>query len=283
MKYVKSIIETILYVIAFLVIQMFVTFIVVGIQYFKSGSQLSELAEQAANGAMTPSATSFVIISIASSVLTLALFLLLHWTPANGAYLRSRPWTAMAWVAILALGTIIPSTWLGEKIPYEMPEEMEILLTDMMRNRWGYLSVGILVPLAEEAVFRGAILRVLLNLGKDKEQGAGLWTCGAIVVSAFIFGAVHGNVQQFVHATLIGLVIGWMYYRTGSIIPGIVFHWVNNSAAYVITNLIPTANDAKLVDIFGGDQRAVYMALGFSCCLIFPALFQLYLRLRKAE
>lgn len=281
MKYVKTLLEVVLYLIAFLVIQIFMTFCVIFAEGIISGNGLNQVVRQAAQGSMVTNTTSMIIISVVSSVLTLALFLLLHWTPTSKDYLRSRPWTAMAWVAILALGTIIPSTWLGEKIPYEMPQEMEALLTEMMRNRWGYLAVGILAPLAEEVVFRGAILRVLLNMCKSREQGAGLWAWGAIVVSALIFGAVHGNVQQFVHATIIGILIGWMYYRTGSIIPGIVFHWVNNSAAYVISNLIPNSENATLVELFGGDQHAVYMALGCSCCLIFPALFQLYLRLKK--
>ena len=103
-----------------------------------------------------------------------------------------------------------------------------------------------------------------------------------IAISALIFGAAHGNVPQFVHATILGLLLGWMFYRTDSIVPGVVLHWVNNSAAYLIANLIPNSEDAALIDIFSGDSRAVLMALGFSCCLILPALFQLALRMKKA-
>ena len=218
-----------------------------------------------------------ILSSVISSVLTLLVFVLLRWAPFSRDYVRSRPWTAMCWVVILALGTIIPSTWLGEQIPYDMPEELNAMLTDMMHNRWGYLALGILAPLVEEMVFRGAILRVLLKMFDSR------WYWVPIVISALLFGAVHGNLQQFVHASLIGLILGWMYYRTDSIVPGVLFHWVNNSAAYAISNLIPGSDDAKLVDLFGGNQQAVWMALGFSCCLIFPALFQLYLRLKKNE
>ncbi len=277
MRHIRIILEVLLYVMVFLTIQLFVTYLVGGIQLYIDDVSLHNIAARAANGTMMPDATGMIIISVVSSVLTLLLFLLLHWTPATRDYLLTRPWTAMAWVVILALGTIIPSTWLSEQIPYDMPAEMEALLADMMRNRWGYLAIGILAPLAEEAVFRGAVLRVLLRLFDKK------WHWIAIAISAILFGLVHGNVQQFVHATLIGLILGWMYYRTDSILPGVLFHWVNNSAAYVISNLIPNAEQARLIDIFGGEQRSVWLALLFSLCLMLPALFQLFLRLKKKD
>ena len=250
MKYLKNVFYILLYLFVFLIIQAVMTLLL---------------------------GNRFILISVSSSILTLLVFVLLKWSPFSRDYIRSRPWVAMCWVVILALGTIIPSTWLGEQIPYDMPAELKAMLLDMMHDRWGYLALGILAPLAEEVVFRGAILRLLLTMF-DKR-----WYWVPIVISALLFGAIHGNLQQFVHASLIGLILGWMYYRTDSIVPGVLFHWVNNSAAYAISNLIPGSDDAALIDIFSGDQRAVWLALGFSCCLMFPALFQLYLRLKKAN
>jgi membrane protease YdiL (CAAX protease family) len=87
------------------------------------------------------------------------------------------------------------------------------------------------------------------------------------------------NPAQMPHAFLIGLLLGWMYYRTDSIVPGVVYHWVNNTAAYIMYNLYPNP-DLTLLDLFGS-QRAVMMALGFSFCIFLPALFQLNLRLKK--
>jgi membrane protease YdiL (CAAX protease family) len=74
-----------------------------------------------------------------------------------------------------------------------------------------------------------------------------------------------------------------MYWRTNSIVPGIVLHWINNTVAFVLYNLIPGAEDARLVDIFGGDQRSVYLALAFSLCIFLPSLYQLTIRLKKEE
>jgi len=294
MKYVKTILEVLLYVFTFLAIQFVVSFLVT-IASWVDGDNLVRVFRQIMDGKLLPDTTGIIISSVISSILTLVVFLWLKWSPFSRTYLQSRPWGVLVWVVVLALGTIVPSTWLGEQIPYEMPQEMEQMLSEMLHNRWGYLAIGVLAPIVEEMVFRGAILRVLLApLAPSKpprgealmspsgdDRGAGPLVWCAILISALLFGAVHGNVQQFVHATLIGLLLGWMYYRTNSIVPGIVFHWINNTAAYVVANVIPNSEHARLVDILGGEQRNVWLALGFSLCLFLPALFQLWQRMKK--
>lgn len=288
MKYVRTFFEVLLYLFTFLAIQFVVSFIVT-IASWLDVDNLARLFHQIMEGKLLPDTTGTLISSVVSSILTLAVFLWLKWSPFSRTYLQSRPWGVLVWVVVLALGTIVPSTWLGEQIPYEMPQEIEQMLSEMLHNRWGYLAIGILAPIVEEMVFRGAILRTLLLLGgrgNDQSsmlnaQSSKFKAFAAILISALLFGAVHGNVQQFVHATLIGLLLGWMYYRTNSIVPGIVFHWINNTAAYVIANVIPNSEHARLVDVLGGEQRSVWLALGFSLCLFLPALFQLWQRMKK--
>ena len=156
---------------------------------------------------------------------------------------------------------------------FDMPEQLGKLMTDMMRTPLGYAAIGILAPVAEEMVFRGAILRKLLAVVGEK------WHWLAILFSAVLFGVAHGNIAQFVHAFLMGILLGWMYYRTDSIVPGVVYHWINNAVAYVMYNLYPNP-EMTLTDLFGS-ERTVLMAVGFSLCLFLPALFQLNLRLQK--
>lgn len=288
MKYVRTFFEVLLYLFTFLAIQLVVSFIVT-IASWLDVDNLARIFHQIMEGKLLPDTTGTLISSVVSSILTLAVFLWLKWSPFSRTYLQSRPWGVLVWVVVLALGTIVPSTWLGEQIPYEMPQEIEQMLSEMLHNRWGYLAIGILAPIVEEMVFRGAILRTLLLLGgrgNDQSsmlnaQSSKFKAFAAILISALLFGAVHGNVQQFVHATLMGLLLGWMYYRTNSIVPGIVFHWINNTAAYVIANVIPNSEHARLVDVLGGEQRSVWLALGFSLCLFLPALFQLWQRMKK--
>lgn len=97
-----------------------------------------------------------------------------------------------------------------------------------------------------------------------------------------MFALIHMNPVQMPHAFLIGLLLGWMYWRTGSILPGVAYHWANNSAAFVMYAFYPDP-DMKLIDLFRGSELHVYMALGFSLLILLPALFQLNLWMRRAE
>ena len=153
---------------------------------------------------------------------------------------------------------------------------------DILTNRWGYLAVGILAPIGEEMVFRGAILRILLTANTqqpapDSRQPSPIIP---IAISAAIFALIHLNPAQMPHAFLVGMLLGWIYWRTGSILPTILFHWVNNSTAYVVYNLLPQSQDMKLIDLFGS-ERAVILSVVFSLLILLPAIYQLHLRMRR--
>lgn len=217
-------------------------------------------------------ATTLIIAMTASSIAILALFLYFRWAEVSRSYVRSRPWATLFWCALAATGAIIPSEFVQELMP-PLPNIVEEEFDMILRDRWGYFAVGLLAPVCEELVFRGAILRALLR-----------WTPRhwlAIAISALLFALIHANPAQMPHAFLVGLLLGWLYYRTDSIVPGIVYHWVNNSIAYVVYNLYPNP-EMKLLDLFGS-QRTVVAAVLFSLLILLPALYQLNLRLRKAQ
>ena len=207
-------------------------------------------------------------------LLTIVIFLWTRYAEVSPTWLRTRPWTVLSWSVIAALGALIPSAWIQEQMP-ELPNFAEQEFGTIMGTPWGYLVIGLLAPLSEEIVLRGAILKELL-----KSEKLSTWT--AIVLSALFFALVHMNPAQMPHAFLIGLLLGWMYYRTGSILPGVAYHWANNSVAYVMYALYPDP-DMKLIDIFKGSEQHVYMALGFSLLILLPALYQLHLWMRRAE
>jgi hypothetical protein len=213
-----------------------------------------------------------IICLTANSVAVLALFFLMRWTQVSRSYVRSRPWGVLFWCALAAAGAVIPSTWLQEQMP-ELPNFAEQEFDMILKDRWGYLAVGLLAPVCEELVFRGAVLRSLLRWAGHH------WV--AIAISALLFALVHANPAQMPHAFVIGLLLGWLYYRTDSVVPGVVYHWVNNSIAYVVYNLYPDPS-LRLIDILGGSQRSVAAAVLFSLFILLPSLYQLNLRLRKA-
>jgi hypothetical protein len=217
------------------------------------------------------SASQMIIAMTASSIVVIALFLYLHWAEVSRSYVRLRPWATLFWCALAAMGAIIPSEFVQELIP--LPNIVEEEFDMILKDRWGYFAIGLFAPVCEELVFRGAVLLALLR-----------WTPRhwlAIAISALLFALIHANPAQMLHAFLIGLLLGWFYYRTDSIVPGVVYHWVNNSIAYVVYNFYPDPQ-MKLLDLFGS-QRSVAAAVLFSLLILLPALYQLNLRLRKAQ
>lgn len=208
------------------------------------------------------------------SLITIALFLLARYAEVSPKWLRTRPWTVLAWSVVASIGALVPSIWIQEQMP-ELPNFAEQEFDTILGTPWGYLFVGLLAPLSEEIVMRGAILKELL-----KSEKLGVW--GAIAVSALMFALIHMNPVQMPHAFLTGLLLGWMYWRTGSILPGVAYHWANNSIAFVMFAFYPDP-DMKLIDLFKGSELHVYMALGFSLLILLPAIFQLNLWMRRAE
>ncbi len=84
------------------------------------------------------------------------------------------------------------------------------------------IRLVIVTPIVEEIFFRGIILEGLLKNYKPIH---------AIILSAIIFGVSHLNPSQLILATLHGLLIGWVYWKTNSLIPGLVIHCLNNLIA----------------------------------------------------
>ena len=104
-----------------------------------------------------------------------------------------------------------------------LPDLMQDTFRAMSRNVFGIISIAIMAPLVEELLFRGAIQAYMLRKGMKPLH--------AILIASAIFGIVHMNPIQIPFAFAIGLIFGWLYYRTGSVVPGIIGHFINNSIA----------------------------------------------------
>jgi membrane protease YdiL (CAAX protease family) len=219
-----------------------------------------------------------IITMVVFSVTTMIVFIKTKWAEASWSYMKSRPWFVLLWCVVAACGTIIPSVFLQDLLPewpaaiQQFTHEAEAQMYELLGTRGGYFVVCLLAPVAEELVFRGAVLRALLQW-----RPGNAWLM--IVVSALIFAIVHLNPDQMPHAFLAGLLLGWMYMRTGSVIPGIAFHWANNTITYFIARMYSDPN-TQLVDIFGSQTR-VLLAVAFSLLILVPALYQLNVWMKR--
>ncbi|MEE0337613.1 MAG: type II CAAX endopeptidase family protein [Prevotella sp.] len=260
----RQILDIALFFIMFLLIQM----VVMG-----GGVKLYDMIKGAGSTNLLTNGNLMVGLTLLNSVVVGAVFMALRWSPFSRSYMQKRPWAVLIWTALLALGSIPLADALSSLTNVKMPAEELQLLTTLVTHPWGWIAVGVLVPIAEEMVFRGAILRTLLTLCGHR------WRWGAIVLSALLFGLAHGNMAQLLNATLLGCLLGWLYYRSGSIAPGIVFHMVNNSVAVLLVRLMPGSADMQLVDLFAGDTPRLILFMLCALCVFVPSLWQLRQRL----
>lgn len=86
-------------------------------------------------------------------------------------------------------------------------------------NPWVvFVCVCILAPIFEELIFRKILIDRLSTFGDGI----------AIVFSAVAFGLFHGNITQFIYATAVGIILGYLYTLTRRIEYTVVLHAILN-------------------------------------------------------
>ena len=138
---------------------------------------------------------------------------------------------------IVALNSLVCSL-------YPISPDMQHALDDLQEklgpaNIWMLLLCVAAAPaICEELAFRGFILSGCRSLGNNTR---------AIVVSALFFGITHAFLQQSINAFVMGLVLGYLAVRSGSLLPGVTFHFLHNSMMVLSAKLTP-----ELVERFPG-------------------------------
>jgi len=104
-----------------------------------------------------------------------------------------------------------------------------------------WLTMAIVPAIAEEAFFRGFALRSLQKLMKPSV---------AIFASAILFGAFHVvagsilSIERFLPTAALGWMLGWIAWRTGSLIPGILVHAGHNGLLFTIARYEDSLREA---------------------------------------
>ena len=160
---------------------------------------------------------------------------------SNKHYSPLGPALCIALVMIATLSTTFISDSAISLLP-PMPEWLESMLKSITQGNFllNFLCVSIFAPFFEEWLCRGMVLRGLLNYEHKNKAGEtvrGLKPVWAIVISAAFFALIHFNSWQGIAAFAMGLVFGYVYYRTGSIWLTMLMHFTNNTFALILSNV----------------------------------------------
>ena len=132
-------------------------------------------------------------------------------------------------------------------------EEMAASLTEKMLNvdtigglLLNLLVIALIPAVGEELTFRGVLQQGLMRRMKNPHL--------AIIISAAIFSFIHFQFYGFLPRMFLGILLGYMFYITGSLWTSIAMHFVNNGTAVVLYYL----NNKGIIDIdpetFGSTQ-----------------------------
>ena len=189
-----------------------------------------------------------------------------HWGPFKG-------WQMVLITVALSFATMVsadlPNYW-NFKLTTASPAMKSFydMVTELLRQMTGgplwssFLLTAVFAPIFEEWLCRGMVLRGLLTKMKPG------W---AIVVSALFFALIHLNPWQALNAFIIGVVMGYVYYKTGSLWLTMLIHFVNNGTA-VILSQIPSLQEVDFwMDMMPRTTYAILYLLGLvllAACLM---------------
>jgi sodium transport system permease protein len=144
--------------------------------------------------------------------------------------LRAAGALPMLGALLLGCGTAAATPWLTGVLGLDPVQESETakLLKKLLASLPGpalVLLLGVLPAAAEETLFRGWTLRGL------RSQMSGF---AAVVLSSVLFGAFHLEPERIAFTTVLGLALGFLALRTGSLWPGVLAHALHNGISVAV-------------------------------------------------
>jgi membrane protease YdiL (CAAX protease family) len=165
------------------------------------------------------------------------LLLIARGLPRREAFGLRRPesWSRAVGLTVLCLFTIYVAQYAYDRIlsafgDWNPTEEQGLVPDGWDSSRAGafvafFIVVTFVGPAVEELTYRGLGFSLLMPYGYAV----------AILVTAILFGAVHGLLIILLPLVVFGLVIGWLRMRTDSIYPPMLLHSVYNGAALIVS------------------------------------------------
>lgn len=117
---------------------------------------------------------------------------------------------------------------------------------------------AVIPAIVEEFAFRGVVLESLRKYGD--------WF--AIVISAVMFGLMHGNVLQVPFALIAGLALGYSYVVTGTLWTSVIIHFFNNFISVLFTMVNAGLGDGAGM-IFSLAATYGFMFLGLLAMIVY--------------
>jgi len=227
-----ALLPSILWIVLYFVLQIFVTIIVISAALVIQKMGEPKIALDPLTAADDPMLIIWGLVTSASLQLGLLWLYLRKGNRAETIGLTHFGRISVGSTLIIAVGTIlvaslfnyIYATHVISGMP--MQDDMAKMLASIPRTPLnigvGVFAIAIAAPLIEELLFRGLLQKSLM-------QYVPAW--GAIMLSAFVFAAVHMQPLAMPALMALGAAFGLIYHITGSLRTTIILHMLNNILA----------------------------------------------------
>lgn len=192
----------------------------------------------------------------------------LKFKPAPVANVVIVPFIGVSAAVLVALvGQLINLVY---PIPTDYLEKMAELLKMPDLKMWQVLAVIAILPgICEEVLFRGFIYRFYQNGSK--------WL--PILASALLFAIFHLDPYRFLPVLLLGILLGWMLYKSGSIYITMFSHAVNNAVAVI---LMQFSGHGIIKQVFSNGEEFKWW-LGVPAALILGCALYLFNKVNNTQ
>ena len=109
--------------------------------------------------------------------------------------------------------------------------------------------VAVFAGVGEELLFRGVLQRLFIKFFKNPWAG--------ILITAFIFSAIHLQFYGFIPRFILGILLGLLYWYSGSLWPAIIAHFVYDAFAVVMIWFNPAMADEDSVAVSLGNKSVL--------------------------
>lgn len=134
------------------------------------------------------------------------------------------------------------------------------------------LMIAALAAIGEELLFRSVIQPFMIRICRNAFVG--------ILVTSVLFSAMHFEFYGFIPRIVLGIILGYMFYLTGSIWSSMLMHFVNNATIVMLYYLNFNSIIAVDVEKFGSSDNVFVIA---GSLLVTVAIFVICHRLRKRD
>jgi len=167
------------------------------------------------------------------------------------------------------LNTLIPLPAFLLEIERQQTDLIEGFLKSDFNIALALFHVAMVPAICEEILYRGFALNLL-------RRTKAAWT--AILITGIIFGFYHLRLSQVIPLAMIGIFLGWITVKSGSLIPAMVAHFVNNAFSVLLVKFMP---DSPLTDS-NPEMPPLWLALG-SIVLVYVVLYYLKRQTNSGE